>query len=382
MSSGPRKKILFYCQHLIGVGHLTRSLALVDALSASFDVAFVQGGPDVGRVPRAATVRRMALAPLLMEEGGKELFDPLGKRSVAEIWEERRAALARIALEHWDAVIIELFPFGRKKFRDEILAFLAAARATNPKLRVYSSLRDILVEKSGQAARDGKIVDLVREYFDSVFVHADPAVVALEESFSQVEALGNRLRYTGFVTEGAAHAPAADVARGKRILVSQGGGIVGSELLLAALGAAPLLREYEFALILGPNAREAQREAITRGAAALANVNLIPFGPNFEAELARSALSVSLGGYNTVMNLLNTRTFGLVYPYDENREQRLRAERLARRGFLALLEPEELAPAPLAQRIRAALLQKYPEMGVRLDGAQTTRHFLAGDLGL
>jgi predicted glycosyltransferase len=37
--------LLFYCQHSIGMGHLTRSFALALALARDFRVAFLNGGP-------------------------------------------------------------------------------------------------------------------------------------------------------------------------------------------------------------------------------------------------------------------------------------------------------------------------------------------------
>ena len=38
----------------------------------------------------------------------------------------------------------------------------------------------------------------------------------------------------------------------------------------------------------------------------------------------RAALSISLAGYNTLMDILATRTPALVYPYMANREQNMR----------------------------------------------------------
>ena len=62
-----KSRVLFYCQHLIGVGHLTRSLALVNKLVDRFDVCFVQGGPDIGRLPDPRVDHRF-LAPLMMHD--------------------------------------------------------------------------------------------------------------------------------------------------------------------------------------------------------------------------------------------------------------------------------------------------------------------------
>jgi predicted glycosyltransferase len=67
-------------------------------------------------------------------------------------------------------------------------------------------------------------------------------------------------------------------------------------------------------------------------------------------------LSISMAGYNTTMNLLACRTPGLLLPFDQNREQRMRLEALVAGGYLQLLEERELEVVALAERLRQALL--------------------------
>lgn len=140
------KKVLFYCQHLLGIGHVSRSLSLVNELSRSFAVTYVQGGPPTPKVP-VAGVRTVQLAPLLMRENDSSLYDPENKRTVAEIFTERAEQLGQLAAEGFDAVVVELWPFGRKKFAKEILAWFAELKERNPRIQTVCSVRDILVQK-------------------------------------------------------------------------------------------------------------------------------------------------------------------------------------------------------------------------------------------
>ena len=39
-----KPRLLCYCQHSMGLGHLVRSWAIADALSSTFHVVFVSGG--------------------------------------------------------------------------------------------------------------------------------------------------------------------------------------------------------------------------------------------------------------------------------------------------------------------------------------------------
>jgi len=79
------------------------------------------------------------------------------------------------------------------------------------------------------------------------------------------------------------------------------------------------------------------------------------------------------------MDVLAAGARALVTPFDQNREQRLRAERLRDRGLLGLVEPAELAPAALADRLLAALDgPPPPPAAIDLSGAATTARLLTG----
>ena len=58
-----KKKVLFYCQSLLGIGHYVRSREIVRALAA-FDVCFVYGGeiiPGFGMPPSVEVIHLPAL---------------------------------------------------------------------------------------------------------------------------------------------------------------------------------------------------------------------------------------------------------------------------------------------------------------------------------
>ena len=80
---------------------------------------------------------------------------------------------------------------------------------------------------------------------------------------------------------------------------------------------------------------------------------------------------------NQAMGVLAAGCRALVLPFDQNREQRLRATRLGSLGRLGLLGPDDLAPEPLAIRLCAALdAPPPPPGGLALDGAARTARIL------
>ena len=122
------KKIAFYCQNVLGVGQITCSRSIVRELAESSDVSFILGGEDAGIPFSIPRVKKIFLPPIMMREVDGTLYVPGNSVPLEEQWQLREAALDKIS-EHFDALIIELFPFGRKQFGNEILSFEQKVRS-------------------------------------------------------------------------------------------------------------------------------------------------------------------------------------------------------------------------------------------------------------
>jgi hypothetical protein len=127
-------RLLFYCQHAVGLGHLARSLALADGLARRFDVVLLNGGrlPAGTQVPDGV---RLVNLPALGHDDVFDLVSHEPNMDVADIVAVRPRLLQAALHEHRpDVVLVELFPFGRKKFSFELLPFLEATsgRAGGP----------------------------------------------------------------------------------------------------------------------------------------------------------------------------------------------------------------------------------------------------------
>ena len=101
---------------------------------------------------------------------------------------------------------------------------------------------------------------------------------------------------------------------------------------------------------------------------------------DFPTLLRNCCLSLSQGGYNTVMESLTAGARAVIVPFAEGQEieQTMRARRLAERGALHLVEPGELTPQRLAAAIDAALAGPAPtRSAIALDGAAAAARRLA-----
>jgi predicted glycosyltransferase len=363
-------KIMQYCQHVLGIGHFFRSMQIAKALSRH-EVLFVEGGEPLTGYVAPAHVRRAFLAPLMMDADFNMSETAAGALGV--IKDRRRRRLRELFQQFQpDVLLIELFPFGRKSFRGELLPILQLIREKRMATKVICSLRDILVEKQEQAAYEEGVVSMLNDYFHLLLVHSDPRVIALEETFARTGRIQIPVVYTGFVVKPAVPRPPA--SGDKTVLASSGGGRVGVELLAATIKAVRSLphEQLHLRVFIGPFMEPAAQALLANLASPDARIGLQPFSLDFASELAAADLSVSMGGYNTCMDVLSTGIRALVYPFRQNREQTLRARRLEALGFLQVLPA--LDEQGLARRIHAALEQRPapPRLLPDLRGAAQT----------
>jgi predicted glycosyltransferase len=384
-------KIIYYCQHVLGIGHFFRSLEICKAF-VGHDVILVTGG---SRVPAhlPSHIREMHLPELMMDQEFSMLYSPEKDKSAAQVMQERQQLLFhRFQTEAPDLFIVELYPFGRKAFRFEIDPILKGIRCGDlPPCRVICSLRDILVEKKNAAVYEARVIDLLNRYFDALLIHADPRVLKLDETFSRLKEITLPIVYTGFVTP--KPAPDAGVKLRRQlgidpeetlIVASAGGGNVGKILLEAVVEAFEFMNADKPAhlhVFTGPFLGEDTFERLRRKSDR--RMRIFRFTSDFLSYLAGADLSVSMAGYNTCMNIAAARVPALVWPFPQNREQGLRAARLAGLGILRVLTDEELHPQRLNTIMQKGIsLRSRSAVDIDLSGAGNTVRWLSGNPAL
>jgi predicted glycosyltransferase len=369
-----RETLLFYCQHSLGIGHLTRSFALATALRERFRVVFLNGGrlPDGISAPEG--VECIDLPPLGMDDGHTVVsrdasFDVQAARDERRRLIDRAVAGTKPAL-----LLVELFPFGRKKFANEILPMIRAARTHGT--RVACSLRDILVDaRPDQQHHDDRARWLVDRYFDAVIVHSDPAFAKLQDSFKPTRPMRTPVWHSGFVVP--QRAVTVDAPRGEHLLVSAGGGIVGDALFRAALDVH-VLTQRPMRIVAGPFLPEPQWRSLQALSAPLPGVTLLRHVSDLAQEMRAARASISQCGYNTALDLVVSRVPALVVPYGtvtEN-EQQHRAQRLAALGAVLYCDAQPLDGRGLADAVEHLLHFMPQSAALALDGAVRTAELL------
>lgn len=375
-----RPRILFYVQHLLGIGHLMRAACLTRALEANgFAVTLVSGGAPVPDFDSGAS-DFVQLPPTRAVDVYFKVLVDAHDNPIDDAWKANRRAqlLALYDATAPDIVLVEMYPFGRRQMRFEIEPMLEHARADARRPVIASSIRDILVEPD-KPERIDEMVARVGRFFDRVLIHGDPTLIPFDRTFPRMREIASVSHYTGYVVEPPPPAGGPGSPGYGEVIVSTGGGAVSEDLLDAAIGARPLspLAETPWRVLVGHNL-PAERFAGWRDNAP-AGVIVERARPDFATLLRNCTLSISQGGYNTVLEILATGARAICLPYagGHESEQTIRCQLLAERGALQVVEPAEVSAPEVAAAIsRALAAPPVGAAGIDTGGATRTAELL------
>jgi len=368
-----RLRVVLYGQSLSGTGHFVRVYEIARALATAHEVHLIDGGRVVPRPPSAhpfALVRVPRICRRARQIVSVDTEAPIE----AVMAERQRALFAALERIRPDVLLVEHFPFSKWGLRDEIVPLIAQARRVVPAVRVLASVRDIPPgtgdDPSAPPYRDA-VLQALREHFDGLLVHTDPALVALDEHIPWAATIDVPVVSTGYVSEKLAGRRLP--ARGQVVLST--GGAHLPDLVDRALEAWRRLRASgadggrRFVVFLPPFATAPEATRISDDP----SVRVEPFTGDFLPWLAGADLSISQAGYNTCTNVLETRARAIVVASGAMSDQSPRARRLAERGLAHAIAASELTAERLADAMRDALARPVPQHDVDLDGAERTR---------
>ena len=224
------------------------------------------------------------------------------------------------------------------------------------------------------------MVKMSKKYFDKILVHGDPQFISFDKTFPKAFQISDLLSYTGYVVElDKINIESGGVGKDE-VIVSSGSGAVGELILETAVRVRPhtYLSNSTWRLLAGHYMDTKKFKEIK---------DLAPDGiiverarPDFIQLLKNCSLSISQGGYNTVMEVLACGANGIVIPYGGGKEteQTLRAKLLEDRGLIRQISEEKLSDKWLVEAINQTKnWQNNKQNNLNINGAKNTANLLA-----
>ncbi len=282
---------------------------------------------------------------------------------------ELRSAILHAALCTFDPDVLIVDKVARGA-AGELEAALADLRSKG-RTRCVLGLRDVLDDAAvaRHQWRQDRTTEAVAHFYDRVWVYGDPAVFDPVIEYGLPPIVAGRTSFTGYLGHGRPRAltPPTRVPSGPYALCLVGGGqdgfSVASSFLRARLPAG-----RSGIVVTGPYMAMEDRRILQRLAGGRPDMTVMGFVPGTEHLVSGAEAVVSMGGYNSVCELLASGTRALIVPRARPRsEQLVRAERLASRGLAEVLHPDALSPGSLSTWLTGTS-RPADDVAIDLDG--------------
>jgi predicted glycosyltransferase len=287
--------------------------------------------------------------------------------------------------------LVDKAPLGLKR---EVIPTLKWLRRCHPRTQTILGLRDIMddAESTKQDWENKGVYSVLDQYYSEIWVYGDQELYDPICEYNIPEHISRKMVFTGYIPR---EIPKPNQVRDARreqrvnpdeklVVVTPGGGGDGYDHLDAFLtmleqwGDPPPFRSV---LVTGPFMPKKQRmEVFTRSKAL--HVRSYRFYRRMERLIGAADVVVSMGGYNTVCEILSQGKTSLIIPRETPRlEQLIRAQLMHQRNLVEYIPWRELHPGKLREKLLNLLNGAEPFhraiTGFRFTGLEVMRQRLA-----
>jgi predicted glycosyltransferase len=310
--------------------------------------------------------------------------------SFPEILHLRKQLISHVLLNYApDIFLVDHMPHGAM---GELLPALEAMKHSRIHTQVVLGLRDILdgPEVTIKRWQVEGAYDVIERYYARILVFGMQNVYDVVKKYQIPEADAKKVFYCGYVTN-LATASKAPTLRAKYlanqpvdtplIVVMAGGGADAYPMMSTLIDALPKVLEDQLcvlAVVTGPFMPVELIADLSRRTEHLP-VFLMESVNDSLSHIAAADLVISMAGYNTSVEILRMKKSAILIPRaGPSAEQRTRAKLFARKHWVDMIDPDELTPDTLAQRISYHLRhpnERSPKDLPNLDGAAAAAEF-------
>lgn len=375
MSTRPHRVVL-YSHDSLGLGHMRRNLAIAHHLGRTLPLPtgrratglLVSGLPLAHSFPVPDGFDWLVLPGLTKGPAG---YVPRRLGVAMEDFVALRSHLLEQVLLTFapDLVIVDRHIYG---VGNELRRPLRRLKRARPDAKVVLGLREVLDAPAACAAEWEAVgdPDVLRRIVDEVWVYGDPRV---HDPFGTGEVpavLRDRAHFTGYLAHGrAATDRPVGLPGGPFVLTTVGGGSDGHTLLREAARMTPPA-DHGHVIVAGPECADDEYRALCAHAPRGTVIHRTL--PGLGEHVRAASAVISMGGYNTVAEILATTTPALILPRRTPRtEQAIRADALAGVGALDVLDAGDLSAARLSRWADEAVHRHVDRSGIARDGLVT-----------
>lgn len=385
MNKYPTFNILMYSHDTYGLGHIRRTMAIAEQLrKANTNILILTGSPIAGRLTFPKYVDYVRI-PGMIKKANDEYFPLTIRIDPLQAMEIRQSIImATVKTFLPDLFIVDKEPQGLKK---EVLPALEWIKLHLKETKTILGLRDIMDDAETVKADWTKknIYGTIEDLYSEVWVYGQKNIYNPIQEYEIPESIGKKIHFTGYIPR---KVPQESVAESLRlqlnvmtnenlVTVTTGGGGDGFHVLdlylkmLERMKEQSILPPFQSVLVTGPFLSRNDKDQILERSHDL-GISAYDFFPDMETLIAASDIVVCMGGYNTICEVLSSKTMSLVIPRETPRkEQYIRARAFNREHLIEFIPWNLLDESNIEEKILGMLENKAPYIQAMADFQMT-----------
>ncbi|MBA3377361.1 MAG: glycosyltransferase [Chloroflexota bacterium] len=352
-------RIMYYCHDTFGLGHLRRTLTLANHVrraAPNLSQLIVTGSPVANRFGFPAGTDYVKLPSVTKNDRGAYEPRSLPGNDMSSVRNMRQDILLAAARNFQpDFFVVDHAPGG---LQGEVIATLRHLKEEFPETRLIVGLRDIMDEAATVRkswAREG-VYELFDDFYDLILVYGNRAFYDVVNEYGLSLAAAEKTRFVGYLGRdpGARSRTSIraslDMQTDKLVVVTAGGGGDGRTIFEAMLRDLQISdqRDFDCLIVGGPLIPDTDRTELRTRLGGRGNVHFLDFTDDLPSYIGAADAVISMGGYNTVCEILSLNRPALIVPRVKPRqEQLIRATVLSGRGLVDMIHPRDLEPERL-----------------------------------
>jgi len=363
-----KKRILFYSHDTFGLGHINRVLSICRYLykQGNVNILIVSGSSILAKLNIPAGIDYIKL-PSVTKVGDDLYVSKYLNIGINQIIQMRSKILIHAAKSFRpDAFVVDNVPLGLKNEAQPTLEFL---KRRNNSCRILLTMRDILddPDKIKTNWRNNSIYEALKNVYDSILVFGIKQVYDIVDHYEIPEPAASKVIFCGYIDKSGITVARESIrnslnVNGHRlILVTAGGGGDGDHLVENYLRMVDSGRKNGFIslVVLGPDFPIKKRKDILSLYQNHKSIFLTGFIPTLPEFMNAADLVVSMGGYNTMCEIMSLNKKAVIVPRVKPRkEQFIRAQCLSPFVPFKYIHPEDVNPHILEKEIDNLLSRK------------------------
>lgn len=391
MARNSTYNIMMYSHDTYGLGHIRRTMAIAaHLLGPRVNILILTGSPIAGRFSFPDQIDFVRIPGMIKKTNDEYL--PLSiKINARHALDIRKNIITATAKTFQPQLfIVDKEPLGLRK---EVLPTLKWLQRSLPNTRTILGLRDIMDDAATVKKdwREKGVYEILQNLYAEIWVYGNQEFYNPIEEYDIPESVSQKMYFTGYIPR---KIPGPEAVRNirkelgvkpdeKLVVVTTGGGGDGYVVMrtyVSMLESASKPLPFKSVLITGPFMPKNKRRKIFKRARKR-GVRGYHFYRQMEKIFSAADLVVSMGGYNTLCEILSQGTPSLIIPRETPRkEQLIRAQAFKRHNLVDYIPWAKLEPTIMLKKILSFLEAPEPYLKAisqfRLTGIETMQQRL------